>query len=132
MPSGLLIVDDNANIRYLIRVFVESNGYQVCGEAVDGCEAIEKAKELQPDLILLDLLMPRMNGVEAASVLKRIMPRVPIILFSMQVDSVGRTLAAAIGVDLLLSKSDGISKLNEHLKTLLNPPRGPEVLGLGP
>src|ERR1700682_1560165 len=93
MPNGLLIVDDNSNIRYLIRSFIESMGYTVCGEAVDGVDAIEKATELQPDLILLDMLMPRMNGIEAAAALKRSMPRVPIILFSMNVDSIGKTVA---------------------------------------
>jgi CheY-like chemotaxis protein len=122
MPNGLLIVDDNSNIRYLIRSFIESMGYTVCGEAVDGVDAIEKATELKPDLILLDMLMPRMNGIEAASALKRSMPRVPIILFSMNVDSIGKTVAAAVGVDLVLSKTDGISKLKESLKALLNRP----------
>jgi CheY-like chemotaxis protein len=125
MPNGLLIVDDNSNIRYLIRTFLESMGYTVCGEAVDGVDALEKAAELQPDLILLDMLMPRMNGIEAAAALKRLLPRVPIILFSMNVDSIGKTVAAAVGVDLVLSKTDGISKLRESLKTLLNRAEGP-------
>jgi CheY-like chemotaxis protein len=129
MPNGLLIVDDNTNIRYLIRTFLESMGYTVCGEAVDGVDALEKATELQPDLILLDMLMPRMNGIEAAAALKRSQPRVPIILFSMNVDGIGKSVAAAVGVDLVLSKTDGISKLNEHLQTLLNRPKGP---GLSP
>jgi CheY-like chemotaxis protein len=129
MPNGLLIVDDNTNIRYLIRTFLESMGYTVCGEAVDGVDALEKATALQPDLILLDMLMPRMNGIEAAAALKRSQPRVPIILFSMNVDGIGKSVAAAVGVDLVLSKTDGISKLNEHLQTLLNRPKGP---GLSP
>lgn len=83
MSNGLLIVDDNAGIRSLIRTFVESQGYKVCGEAVDGVDAIERANQTYPDLILLDLSMPRMNGAKAASVLKGMMPNVPIILFTL-------------------------------------------------
>jgi DNA-binding NarL/FixJ family response regulator len=120
--SGILICDDNPNIRYLLRVFVESQTpFKVCGEASHGTDAIEKARLLQPDLILLDLSMPLMMGAEAASVLKAMLPRTKIILFSMHVDSVPRSLAAAVGVDVALSKSEGITKLGEHLKRLLAP-----------
>ncbi len=120
--AGILICDDNPNIRYLLRVFIETKTpFKVCGEADNGTEVIEKARHLQPDLILLDLSMPVMTGAEAASVLKRMLPETKIILFSMHMDSVPRSLAAKIGVDLALSKSDGITKLGEHLKTLLAP-----------
>jgi len=120
--AGILICDDNPNIRYLLRVFIESQTpFKVCGDAGHGTQAIEKARHLQPDLILLDHSMPVMTGAEAASVLKAMLPRTKIILFSMHMDSVPRSLAAAIGVDLALSKSDGITKLGEHLKTLLAP-----------
>ena len=123
--AGILICDDNPNIRYLLRVFVETKTpFKVCGEAGHGTEAIEQAKKLQPELILLDLNMPMLNGAEAAGVLKAMLPRTKIILFSMHMDSVPRSLAAAIGVDLALSKSDGITKLGEHLKKLLAPIEG--------
>jgi CspA family cold shock protein len=117
----LLICDDNPSIRYLLRTFVESRTpYTICGEAEHGMEAIEKAKELQPDLILLDLSMPIMTGAEAAIILKGVVPRMKIILFSMHTDDFPKSMAA-IGVDLALSKSDGITKLGEHLKALLAP-----------
>src|SRR6266403_1904825 len=120
--SGILICDDNPNIRYLLQVFVESQTpFKVCGEAGHGTQAIEKARLLQPDLILLDHSMPIMTGAEAASVLKAMLPRTKIILFSMHMNNVPRSLVKAIGVDLALSKSDGITKLGEHLKTLLAP-----------
>ena len=120
--AGILICDDNPNIRYLLRVFVETKTpFEICGEAGHGTEAIEKAKKLQPDLIRLDLSMPVLGGAEAATVLKAMLPRTKIILFSMHMDTVPRSLAAAVGVDLALSKSDGITKLAEHLKRLLAP-----------
>ena len=84
-------------------------------------EAIEKAKELQPDLILLDLSMPIMTGAEAAVILKGVVPRMKMILLSMHMDDVPRPLGKAISVDLTLSKSDGISKLADHLHALLTP-----------
>src|SRR5258708_3917435 len=118
----LLICDDNPNIRYLLRTYVETRTpFEVCGEAEHGVDAIEKAKKLQPDLILLDLSMPIMTGAEAAVILKRTLPQMKIILFSMHLDDVSKSLGTAIGVDLMLSKSDSIHKLADHLHALLTP-----------
>jgi DNA-binding NarL/FixJ family response regulator len=120
--AGILVVDDNPNIRYLLRAFIESRTpYAVCGEAGHGMDAIAKAKKLRPDLILLDLSMPIMNGAEAAVILKGDAPSCKIILFSMHMDDVPKAMAKAVGIDLALSKSDGITKLGEHLDTLLAP-----------
>src|SRR5882762_1007979 len=78
--GGILIVDDNANMRHLLRSFVETNTeFEVCGEAENGPDAIEKAKELHPDLILLDLTLPGMAGTEAVPILKRLLPQMKII-----------------------------------------------------
>src|SRR5882757_9393730 len=85
-PGKVLLIDDGDAVRDVIRTFLEKRGFQVCGEAADGIVAIEKAKALKPDVIILDLAMPRMNGMEAASVLSRIMPRVPIILLTIYGD----------------------------------------------
>ena len=123
--AGILIVDDNPNIRYLLRVFIESQTpFKICGEASHGTEGIEKARVLQPDLVLLDLAMPVLNGVEAAAVLRGMMPRTKLVLFSMHFDNIPKSLSAVIGVDLTLSKSDGITKLGDHLKALLAPVDG--------
>lgn len=122
MPS-LLICDDNPNIRYLLRAYVESRTpFEICGEAAHGLEAVEKVTKLRPDLVLLDLSMPVMTGAEAAVIIKGTVPRTKIILFSLHVDNVPKSLAAAVGVDLALSKSDGIIRLAEHLNALLAPP----------
>jgi two-component system, NarL family, nitrate/nitrite response regulator NarL len=72
---SILIVDDYAAIRTAIRNrFDNCAGFVICGEAIDGLDAIEKARNLRLDLILLDMSVPRMNGVEAASVLKGLLP----------------------------------------------------------
>jgi len=92
----------------------------VVREAFDGLDAIEKAKKSKPDLILLDLAMPRLNGAEAATVLKNDMPETPVILFTMNADLHADTVCAAIGIDFI-SKVDGIPKLLERVDALLPP-----------
>src|SRR5258708_17530383 len=83
LRSRVLVIDDGDSVRDIIGIFLENTGFEVCGEAADGVEGIEQAKKLKPDLIVLDLAMPRMNGVEAASVLNQTMPRVPIVLLTL-------------------------------------------------
>jgi DNA-binding NarL/FixJ family response regulator len=120
MPKCILIADDSETVRTIIRTFLESQaGFEVCGEAVDGVDAIEKAKTLKPDLIILDLAMPRINGAAAASILKAMMPDVPIILFTMYEEVMVKSLASAIGVDLVLSKSEGMGQIMTHAQHLL-------------
>ena len=89
MPKQLLIADDSCLVRETIKnVLAGRTDIAVCGEASNGLEAIEKARTLKPDLILLDLAMPEMNGAEAASVLKMTVPEVRIILFTMHSENV--------------------------------------------
>jgi len=119
-PGRVLLIDDGDAVRDVIRIFLEKRGFQVCGEAADGVEAIEKAKALKPDLIILDLAMPRMNGMEAASVLSSIMPSVPIVLLTMYGDFMGASLAAASGIKAVVSKTDGLDKLVDRVQFLLS------------
>jgi DNA-binding NarL/FixJ family response regulator len=108
-------------VRTLIRTYLEmQTEFEICGEATDGVDAIEKIKELKPDLILLDLAMPKMNGAEVASIIKGSMPHIPIILFSVHGEKIGKALASAVGVDIVLSKPDGISNLVASVKNLLH------------
>src|ERR1700720_1422717 len=84
MPKCILIVDDSYAIRSATRHFLETQTeFAVCGEATDGIDAIEKTRHLTPDLIILDLAMPRMNGLEAARKLRAMSVKAPIILFTM-------------------------------------------------
>jgi DNA-binding NarL/FixJ family response regulator len=115
----LLIVDDNPTTRHVLRTLLEHQGYEICGEAEDGIQAIELAKQLKPDLILLDVCMPKLGGPEAASILKRLLPKTRIILFTLFDDSIGKELAAAIGIDLVVSKTEGISKLLSSVQTVM-------------
>jgi DNA-binding NarL/FixJ family response regulator len=120
MSKHILVVDDSDTCRRITRLFLESQlDLEVCGEAVDGVDAIEKAKALNPDLVVIDLAMPRMNGVEATSELRAMMPRVPIVLFTMYDDAVGRALALSAGASRVLSKPEGGWKLLECVRSLL-------------
>ena len=119
MLKQVLIADDSKTVRHILKLFLQAQrNLNVCGEAANGFEAVQQAKKLQPDLILLDLAMPEMNGAEDASVLKKLMPKVPIIVFTMYSENIGRSLTSAIGVDMVLSKPDGMMALMQAVQTL--------------
>jgi DNA-binding NarL/FixJ family response regulator len=119
VPS-VLIVDDYASVRSAIRVGLERySGFSVCGEAEDGMDAIEKATKLKPDFILLDLSMPRMNGMETAAALKRMLPNVLIVAFTMYAELLGRSLPSTAGIDAVIDKLAGIGKVVECARNLL-------------
>jgi len=120
--KSILLVDDRDFERFTIRAAVEGlTNFQVCGEARNGVEAIEKAEELKPDLVIMDLAMPLMNGLEAASILKRAMPEVSIVLLTLYADEAHGPKLTAPGVATVLSKADGISPLLKWLERLLGP-----------
>jgi DNA-binding NarL/FixJ family response regulator len=117
----ILVVDDGDCVRDIIRLFLEKEGFEVCGEAADGVDAIKQAKKLKPDLIAMDLAMPRMNGAEAASILSRAMPSVPIVLLTLYMNVLGPSLASAIGVKAVVDKTEGMDKLVACVRSLLQP-----------
>jgi CheY-like chemotaxis protein len=77
MPKRVLIVDDSPSLRKMVFLLFTSNGFSICGEAENGAQAIEKARQTRPDIIVLDYSMPVMDGIRAAQSLKQLMPRVP-------------------------------------------------------
>ena len=79
VPAKILIVDDHSFARTTIRSLLDWHGFQVCGEASNGREAIERVIELKPDIVVLDINMPVMSGTEAASEIRRIAPQVKIL-----------------------------------------------------
>src|SRR5258708_5376859 len=116
----ILIVEDSQFERTVIRAAVEGlTNFNVCGEASNGVEAIKKAKELKPDLVIMDLAMPQMNGVEAATVLKNTLPKVPVVLFTLYAEQIRGAISPALGVTIILSKADGLAALLECLEKLL-------------
>lgn len=88
----VLIADDNPSMRGAIRLVLERiAGIEICAVAANGTQAVDAALALQPDLIILDVVMPGLNGVEAAGVLKKHLPRAKIILFTMYEDTISRS-----------------------------------------
>jgi DNA-binding NarL/FixJ family response regulator len=118
MMKRVLIVDDNIYVRDLVQTFLKhAPEIEICGEAINGVEAIEKAKQLEPDVVLLDLAMPNMNGVQTAAILKKTIPGVTIIMFTMYSENIPKSAISSMGVDLVLSKTDGIAHLVESINT---------------
>jgi two-component system, chemotaxis family, chemotaxis protein CheY len=120
VAKSVLIVDDNAFVRHaLCELFKHEADFEVCGEAENGREAIEKAQELRPALIVLDLSMPVMNGFDAARVLKRLMPTVALIMYSALGDEFLEYRAHLIGFSEVVSKSEHASVLIQKARGLL-------------
>jgi DNA-binding NarL/FixJ family response regulator len=120
MPKTILLVDDNAYIRQaLCKVFTLEGDFDICGEAENGREAIEKAEELQPDLIIMDLSMPVMNGIDAARIVRQRMPTVPLVIFSEYSDVFSEREAQAAGVSALVPKSKHVSMLVDKARALV-------------
>ena len=82
MAHRILIVDDAAFMRMMIKDILTKNGYEVAGEAADGVEAVEKYKELQPDLVTMDITMPEMDGITALKEIRKIDPDAKVIMCS--------------------------------------------------
>ena len=99
------IVDDSSTIRYLVRLFIESHtDWQVCGEADDGEAGVSLVQQLKPDLLVLDLLMPVMNGLDAARKIVAISPMTKIVLFTGHADEEVLKKAYSVGIRAVLSK----------------------------
>ena len=121
MPKTILLADDSPVIgQTLYRALATEGGYDLCAQAADGGEAISLAKRYKPDLVILDLAMPKMNGLETARELKKIMPTVPIILLTLHASTVKELFAEDSCVDLVVPKGD-FARLVEHVRMLLFP-----------
>ena len=117
MPKRVLVADDNSMIRKMLcKLFEREDDYDICAEAENGQEAIELALKHRPDLIILDFAMPVLNGLDVARKLKKIMPEVPIILFTQH--ATGITLVETnVNIDRVVSKGDPASLMG-HVRSL--------------
>lgn len=118
MGESVLIVDDNLGVRRaLVRLFADG-GFEVCGEAANGHEAVEKAQRLNPALIVMDISMPGMNGIEAARCLRQLLPAVRIIVLSDYGGMFPDHEVDSIGIAAIVSKAECSSVLLYEARTL--------------
>jgi two-component system nitrate/nitrite response regulator NarL len=121
MPKKrVLLVDDTPVVRSLVRHLIELEpDFEISGEAENGRDAVEKAENLKPDLIILDLVMPVMTGLDAAPLLRKLLPNTRIILFTVQEGREVERLAHAAGIHAVVSKNQAVSKLILQARSLL-------------
>lgn len=115
----ILVVDDNNTVRTGIRSLLRSlGGFLVCGEAAGGVAAVEKDRELRPDVILMDVSMPRMDGLQAARIIRRELPETKVIIVSQNDPAIVRAQAANVQADAFIAKAD---LANAHRATEIAP-----------
>jgi CheY-like chemotaxis protein len=112
----VLIVDDQPNVRKALRLYFQELKLE-CSEAENGLDALQKAQQAKPDLVILDFSMPVMTGVEAAKVFKQVMPEVPILMLTAHF-GVADEAAKDVGVLGVFSK-DNIAPLVKQTRTIL-------------
>lgn len=121
MPT-ILIVDDHATIRTAVRDLFESSLPSViCGEAENGVDAIAKAQDLKPDLIVLDLSMPVMNGFEAAKIFRDLFPAIPIFMLTAHYMAETVQAALQVGIRAVFSKHQDLTPLVTQARAVFAP-----------
>ena len=120
MPHSVLVVDDNSLMRQaLCKLFHAGYGFEICGEASNGLEAIEMARKIGPALVVLDLYMPGINGLETARRLRRLAHPPHVILYSMNAEEIAENEAYECGVSAVVSKAEGITSLITKARAIL-------------
>jgi DNA-binding NarL/FixJ family response regulator len=119
MTARILVVDDFQKIRSGVRSLLMSESVEICGEAENGREAIERVRELHPDLVILDIIMPVMNGIEAAHEIHRMSPSTKIVFFTIEDTPQAAAFARSIGVDGVVPKAAAGKELIPTLRRLL-------------
>jgi DNA-binding NarL/FixJ family response regulator len=120
--ARILIADDHESMRTAIKATVKLHPHwQICGEATDGLEAIKKAEELHPDIILLDFKMPMANGIKAGSEISTSKPDIPILMYTLYKTRELEVAAKLVGIRQVIAKEDGaqhlLSAIEDELMT---------------
>ena len=117
--SIVLIAEDHQEVRTALRLMIETKCGAICVEAVNGVDAVAKAAEFEPDIVVLDFLMPEMDGLEAARLLKEASPNVPLFLLTSYHEAEVEAAAYNAGISRVFSKAgdlkDFVGVLNEIL-----------------
>ena len=119
MKIRVLLADDHAVVRYGLRALLELSGVEVVGEAGDGREALRIAEECQPDVAILDLAMPGLNGIDAAAVLRERCPHMRIVILSMHSDAEHVHRAFAAGASGYMLKGSASEEIVEAVRAVL-------------
>src|SRR5580693_8612218 len=114
----VLLVDDHEVVRRGLKDMLRDTGFEVCGEAENGQEGVEQTLRLKPDLILLDMSMPVMTGLQAAVAIRRLVPSTKIIMVSMHDSPQMMKEARAAGADAYITKSSAGKELLATMHTL--------------
>jgi DNA-binding NarL/FixJ family response regulator len=126
MGTRILIVDDHEIFRRGLRSLLESRAdWEVCGEATDGQDAVDKAKQLQPDVIVLDITMPRLNGLDATALIREELPTAKVVILSQHQPALMKQVALTAGAGAYVTKSEVSRELMAAIDGLLSggPPR---------
>lgn len=120
MANGILIVDDASFMRMMIKDILTKNGFTVVGEAENGLKAIEKYKELNPELVIMDITMPEMDGVQAVKEIKKINNNAKIIMCSAMGQQAMVIEAIQAGAKDFIVKPFQADRVVEAVKKVLN------------
>ena len=119
MTTRILIADDNRIVRHSLHGLLEQHrDWTVCADAVDGADAVAKAKQFSPDVIVLDFFMPVMTGVEAAQILKRVLPSIPILIVTLEITAQLVEQAKSVGIRGAVQKAN-TSEVLKGIEALL-------------
>src|ERR1700677_2304418 len=118
-PMRILIADDHEAVRRGLRAALSAAGWEVCADVINGKEAVAKATELKPDLIILDISLPVMGGLDAARLIRAADPSAKIVILSMLESQQKKTEIARIGVQAHAVKSAPMKQLLDTIKTVL-------------
>ena len=124
-PLRVVIVDDSSDMRTVLRVRLQLDGFAVVGEAEDGDEGIRLVAQLQPAIAVLDLEMKNLSGVVALPAIRRVSPKTAVVVFSWFPDPFTLGHLLELGADAYVDKAGGPAVLVDHLKALASVPRIP-------